>query len=44
MTITSASPATATRDLIDLVDKGALIRTGERRCARYSIAIPSQRC
>ncbi|MBM3766928.1 MAG: Fic family protein [Acidobacteria bacterium] len=28
-TITSASPATATRDLADLVEKGALIRTGQ---------------
>jgi Fic family protein len=38
--ITGASPATATRDLVDLVAKGALIRTGERRHARYSIKIP----
>ncbi len=38
--ITGASPATTTRDLMDLVDKGALIRIGERRHARYSIAIP----
>ncbi len=30
-TITDASLATATRDLNDLVEKGALIRTGERR-------------
>jgi Fic family protein len=28
-TITGASPATTTRDLADLTDKGALIRTGE---------------
>ena len=27
-TITGASPATTTRDLADLVEKGALIRTG----------------
>ncbi|MBU4527921.1 MAG: Fic family protein [Hoeflea sp.] len=33
--ITGTSRATATRDLADLVDKGALIRTGERRYARY---------
>jgi Fic family protein len=39
-TITGASPATATRDLVDLVDKGALVRTGERRHARYSLSIP----
>ena len=34
-TITDASLATATRDLSDLVAKGALIRMGERRYARY---------
>ncbi len=34
-TITGASPATTTRDLADLAEKGALIRTGERRHARY---------
>ena len=39
-TITGASPATATRDLADLVDKGALLRVGERRHTRYQIAIP----
>jgi Fic family protein len=39
LAITGASPATATRDLVDLVDKGALIRTGERRHARYHVAI-----
>ena len=33
--ITKASPATATRDLADMVAKGALIRVGERRHARY---------
>jgi Fic family protein len=38
-TITGASPATATRDLADLVAKGALFRTGERRHARYAVAI-----
>ncbi|MBZ5726937.1 MAG: Fic family protein [Acidobacteriia bacterium] len=38
--ITGASPATATRDLTDLVAKGALVRHGERRHARYRAAIP----
>jgi len=38
-TITGASPATATRDLADLVEKRALVRTGERRHARYDLAI-----
>jgi len=40
ITITGASPATATRDLADLVSKGALARAGERRHARYDIAMP----
>ena len=38
-TITGTSLATATRDLSDLIEKGALIRTGERRYARYRLAI-----
>jgi Fic family protein len=38
-TITGAPPATVTRDLADLVEKGALTRTGERRYARYFINI-----
>jgi Fic family protein len=42
-TITRASPATATRDLADLVDKDALLRVGERRYARYHIAIPMRK-
>jgi Fic family protein len=33
--ITGASPATTTRDLVDLVDKGAIVRQGEHRHARY---------
>ncbi|MBJ7526861.1 MAG: Fic family protein [Sphingomonadaceae bacterium] len=37
-TITDASLATATRDLNDLVEKGALVRTGERRYAHYNLA------
>ena len=35
MTITDTTPATARRDLVDLVDKGALRRTGERKGTRY---------
>jgi len=38
--ITGVSPATATRDLADLVGKGALLRVGEHRHARYHLAIP----
>lgn len=40
VTITGASPATATRDLADLVEKGALLRVGERRHARYHTGNP----
>lgn len=39
-TITGASPATTTRDLTDLAEKGALIREGERRYARYKLSVP----
>jgi Fic family protein len=38
-TITGASPATTTRDLTDLVAKGALTRTGALRHARYFVGI-----
>jgi Fic family protein len=38
-TITGASPATTTRDLADLVEKGVFVRSGERRHARYSITL-----
>jgi Fic family protein len=38
--ITKASPATATRDLAELVALNALERTGERRHARYRLTIP----
>jgi len=38
--ITGASPATATRDLVDLVAKGALVRAGERKHARYQLGVP----
>src|SRR5271165_195678 len=37
--ITGASPATTTRDLAGLVEMGALLRQGERRHARYHLAI-----
>jgi Fic family protein len=38
--ITGASSASTTRDLADMVAKGALVRTGELRHARYFITIP----
>ncbi len=37
--ITDATLATTTRDLNDLIAKGALVRTGERRYARYHLAM-----
>ena len=40
--ITGASPATATRDLSEMVAAGALIRAGELRHARYHLAIPAR--
>jgi Fic family protein len=36
-TITGAPPSTVTRDLFDLVEKGALLRTGERKATRYRL-------
>ncbi len=39
--ITKASRATATRDLVDLVEKGALIKTGELRHTRYWLNLSS---
>jgi Fic family protein len=39
LAITGAATATATRDLADMVAKGALLRTGERRYARYAVNI-----
>lgn len=39
MTITDATTPTATRDLGDLVAKGALTRTGERKATRYWLDI-----
>ncbi len=38
--ITGASPATTTRDLSDLVSRGALIREGDLRHARYRLSVP----
>ncbi len=40
--LTETSRATATRDLQDLVEKGALTRRGELRHTRYFLAIPTQ--
>ncbi|MBW3097032.1 Fic family protein [Pseudohoeflea coraliihabitans] len=40
--ITRTSRATATRDLQDLVRKGALTRTGERRHTRYALNLRSE--
>jgi len=37
ISITQASRTTATRDLTDLVSKGALTRTGERKGTRYHL-------
>ncbi len=39
-TIAGSSPATTTRDLSDLVSKGALTRDGELRHARYRLSVP----
>lgn len=41
-TITGASPATATRDLVDLIAKGGLVRVGERKHSRYHLGVPSR--
>ena len=41
--MTGTSPATATRDLADLVSMGALTRTGERRYTRYWLNIEGVR-
>lgn len=38
-TITDAASATATRDLAELVEFGALARVGERRYPRYHLNI-----
>jgi Fic family protein len=41
-TITGASPATTTRDLLDLTERGALTRAGERKHARYTLSLPKR--
>lgn len=38
--ISKASPATVTRDLVDMVERGALTRTGEKKHTRYHLPIP----
>lgn len=38
-TISGTAPSTTTRDLADLVEKGALRRTGERKATRYWLNI-----
>ena len=38
--ITGAAPATATRDLSDLVALEVLRRTGERKATRYHLCVP----
>ena len=43
ISITKTSRATATRDLQDLVLKGALTRTGELRHTRYQLSTPAPR-
>lgn len=42
-TITGAPPSTVTRDLSDLVEKGALVRSGERKSTRYSLNMENAR-
>ncbi len=38
--LTGAAPATATRDLADLVNKNALRKTGEKKASRYWLSLP----
>ena len=40
-TITDAAPATATRDLGELVQLGAFLRAGERKHTRYTLNLPA---
>ena len=39
--LTDSAASSATRDLADLVNKGALRRTGARRHTRYWLDLPS---
>jgi Fic family protein len=39
--LTKASGATVTRDLVELVEMGALLRTGEKRYTRYRLNLPT---
>ena len=41
-TITGAAASTATRDLADMVKKGALTREGERKSTRYHLTIGTE--
>ncbi|TDR89685.1 Fic family protein [Enterovirga rhinocerotis] len=41
ISIARTSRASATRDLQDLVELGALVRTGERRYTRYALDVPA---
>jgi Fic family protein len=43
LSISKTSRATATRDLQDLVEKGALTKTGELRHTRYFLKLPVER-
>ena len=43
ISITGTSRATATRDLADLIEKGALNRTGQLKSTRYFLNIPTGR-
>jgi Fic family protein len=40
--ITKATRPTATRDLTDLIEKGALVKTGELRHTRYYLNLPAR--
>jgi len=42
ISITKASRPTATRDLTDLVEKGALVKSGELRYTRYRLNLTSE--
>jgi Fic family protein len=44
VSISKTSRATATRDLQDLVEKGALIKTGELRHTRYYLSLSGRKC